>query len=159
MRGYTTPNSKSNGRMLKKAASGVLASFRPSTYRKGTPRAFTRCGLADGLFEHPVRLCLVPVNVWPIQFRRIEVGLTPAVRQSNAWPLRMDLARQYTKCTSRGELPMVLIYESDPLDNEDARGRFYHVCRGRIDRKEIQLPAGEQVYDCLLYTSPRPRDS
>ena len=43
---------------------------------------------------------------------------------------------------------MVLIYESDPLDNEDARGRFYHVCRGRIDRTEIQLPAGEKVYEC-----------
>ena len=41
---------------------------------------------------------------------------------------------------------MVLIYESDPLDNEDARGRFYHVCRGRIDRTEIQLPADEKVY-------------
>mgnify|MGYP003481445336 CR=1 FL=1 len=45
---------------------------------------------------------------------------------------------------------MVLIYESDPLDNEDARGRFYHVCRGRIDRNEIQLPAGEQVYECAV---------
>jgi hypothetical protein len=31
---------------------------------------------------------------------------------------------------------MVLIYENDPLDNEDARGRFYHVCRGEsIARK------------------------
>jgi len=36
--------------MLKKAASFVLASFRPSTYRKGTPRAFTRCGLAGQPF-------------------------------------------------------------------------------------------------------------
>ena len=40
---------------------------------------------------------------------------------------------------------MVLIYESDPLDNDDARGRFYHVCRGRIDRTEIQIPVGEKV--------------
>ena len=45
---------------------------------------------------------------------------------------------------------MVLIYESDPLDNDDARGRFYHVCRGRIDRTEIQLPAGEKVYECAV---------
>ena len=45
---------------------------------------------------------------------------------------------------------MVLIYESDPLDNDEARGRFYHVCRGRIDRTEIQLPAGEQVYECAV---------
>ena len=43
---------------------------------------------------------------------------------------------------------MVLIYENDPLDNEDARGRFYHVCRGRILRTEIQLPSGESVYEC-----------
>jgi len=36
--------------MLKKSASIVLASFRPSTYRKGTPRAFTRCDLAGQPF-------------------------------------------------------------------------------------------------------------
>ena len=28
----------------------VLASFRPSTYPKGTPQAFTRCGLAGRSF-------------------------------------------------------------------------------------------------------------
>ncbi len=43
---------------------------------------------------------------------------------------------------------MVLIYENDPLDNEDARGRFYHVCRGKIDRTEIQLPADAAIYEC-----------
>jgi len=64
--------------------------------------------------------------------------------------LQVELARQYTRLGFRGELPMVLIYESDPLDNEDARGRFYHVCRGRIDRNEIHLPAGEQVYECAV---------
>ncbi len=37
-------------RLLKKSASGVLASFRPSTYRKGTPRPFTRYGLAERPF-------------------------------------------------------------------------------------------------------------
>ena len=46
---------------------------------------------------------------------------------------------------------MVLIYESDPLDNDDARGRFYHVCRGRIDRTEIQLPAAFQQLDARIY--------
>ena len=45
---------------------------------------------------------------------------------------------------------MVLIYETDPLDHEDARGRFYHVCRGRIERNEIQLPAGESLYECPI---------
>ena len=34
--------------MLKKSASVVLASLRGSTYRKGTPRLFARCGLACG---------------------------------------------------------------------------------------------------------------
>lgn len=39
--------------LLKKTANIVLASFRASTYPPGTPRPFTRCGLADGLFEQP----------------------------------------------------------------------------------------------------------
>ena len=38
----------SHSRMLKNSASGVLASYRPSTYYKGMLRAFTRCGLARG---------------------------------------------------------------------------------------------------------------
>jgi hypothetical protein len=37
-------------RMLKKSASVVLASFRPSAYHEGTPQAFTRCGLAERSF-------------------------------------------------------------------------------------------------------------
>ena len=45
---------------------------------------------------------------------------------------------------------MVLIYESDPLDTDDARGRFYHVCCGRIDRTEIQLPVDKKVYECAV---------
>jgi len=36
--------------MLKKSASIVLASLRGSTYRKGTPRLFARCGLAGQPF-------------------------------------------------------------------------------------------------------------
>jgi hypothetical protein len=66
--------------------------------------------------------------------------------------LRMQLFRQYTSPRkTKGRNPgMVLIYESDPLDDENARGRFYHVCRGRIDRTEIQLPAGESVYECAV---------
>jgi len=37
--------------MLKKSASGVLASLRGSTYRsKRTPRLFARCGLAGQPF-------------------------------------------------------------------------------------------------------------
>jgi hypothetical protein len=66
--------------------------------------------------------------------------------------LRMRLARQYSsQIRAKGrDAQMVLIYESDPLDDEDARGRFYHVCRGRIERTEIQLPSGESVYECAV---------
>ena len=45
-------------------------------------------------------------------------------------------------------ISMVLIYENDPLDNEDARGRFYHVCQGKIMRTEIQLPQGGTLFEC-----------
>ena len=27
---------------------------------------------------------------------------------------------------------MILKYESDVMDDENARGKFYHVCQGRI---------------------------
>ena len=43
---------------------------------------------------------------------------------------------------------MVLIYENDPLDDEYASGRFYHVCRGRIDRIPLTIPAVEAPYEC-----------
>jgi hypothetical protein len=64
--------------------------------------------------------------------------------------LRTQISRQYTspRRAKGRNARMVLIYENDPLDDENARGRFYHVCRGRIDRNEIQLPAGESVYEC-----------
>ncbi len=63
--------------------------------------------------------------------------------------LRPSNEGQYTRSIITGSYAiMVLIYESDPLDNEDARGRFYHVCRGRIDRTEIRLPEGQSIYEC-----------
>ena len=43
---------------------------------------------------------------------------------------------------------MVLIYENDPLDNEHARGRFYHVCCGRVERTELQIPPPGQPHEC-----------
>ena len=72
MPGSMRPNSKSSNRTLKKTASFVLASLRDSTYRKGTPPLFARCGRADGLFEYPA------------------IG---------AWPLRVGLVPQYTQAT------------------------------------------------------------
>jgi hypothetical protein len=81
--------------MLKKSASIVLASFRPSTYPKGTPRAFTRCGLAaerrvlarlgwagekSGHFEHPAEVfycCAARLSSSQMHFLTIEVLACP----------------------------------------------------------------------------------
>ncbi len=43
---------------------------------------------------------------------------------------------------------MVLIYENDPLDDEHARGKFYHVCRGRIDRTPLVIPLEDKPLEC-----------
>jgi hypothetical protein len=43
---------------------------------------------------------------------------------------------------------MVLIFESDPLDNEHARGRFYHVCLGRVQTEEMAPPPPDRPYEC-----------
>lgn len=43
---------------------------------------------------------------------------------------------------------MVLIFENDPLDTEDAGGHFYHVCGGRIEKKEMSPPPPDQPYEC-----------
>jgi hypothetical protein len=43
---------------------------------------------------------------------------------------------------------MVLIYESDPLDDEHARGKFYHVCLGRIERMPLTIPDPKSPYEC-----------
>ena len=43
---------------------------------------------------------------------------------------------------------MVLIYESDPMDDEKSRGSFYHVCKGRIDRTPLNLPDRDRPSEC-----------
>ncbi len=43
---------------------------------------------------------------------------------------------------------MVLIYENDPLDTEDAGGSFYHVCSGRIVKEAMTPPPPDQPYEC-----------
>jgi hypothetical protein len=48
------PSSLSTNRMLKKPASGVLASFKPSTYPRGYASGLSlAAALLNGLFEHP----------------------------------------------------------------------------------------------------------
>jgi hypothetical protein len=46
------------------------------------------------------------------------------------------------------DLSMVLIHESDSLDDEHSRGNFYHVCRGRIDRTPLKVPEAGRSYEC-----------
>jgi hypothetical protein len=43
---------------------------------------------------------------------------------------------------------MILIYVNDPLDNEDARGHFYHVCRGHVEETELRVPPPDKPYEC-----------
>ena len=43
---------------------------------------------------------------------------------------------------------MVLLFENDPLDTEDARGHFYHVCRGKVEGIELSVPPPDQPYEC-----------
>jgi len=47
------PRRDHTGRMLKKFASGVLASLRDSTYRSVRLASSLDAALLDGLFEHP----------------------------------------------------------------------------------------------------------
>jgi len=34
------------------------------------------------------------------------------------------------------------------MDVEDARGRFYHVCQGRVQETELAIPPPGQPYEC-----------
>lgn len=43
---------------------------------------------------------------------------------------------------------MVLRYESDVLDDEHARGKFYHVCQGRIQDTPLGPPSEDNPYEC-----------
>jgi hypothetical protein len=53
-----------SSRLLKKSASGVLASLRGSTYRSVRFAASLAAALLDSLFEHPeVILTLVPSTI------------------------------------------------------------------------------------------------
>jgi hypothetical protein len=46
--------------------------------------------------------------------------------------------------------PMVLAYILDPLDEEQARGHFYHVCRGTMQKEEIFPPADGEPIMCTV---------
>ena len=43
---------------------------------------------------------------------------------------------------------MVLLYVNDPLDTEEARGRFYHVCLGKVEERELAVPPPDKPYEC-----------
>ncbi len=71
--------------MLKKSASGVLASRRGSTYQPVRLASSLAAALLDGLFEHPVVVqAAVPLGAcWPI-FRIHRVFPQPAKGQENS---------------------------------------------------------------------------
>lgn len=46
------------------------------------------------------------------------------------------------------EEQMVLKFEYDPLDHEQARGHWYHVCLGRVEEKEMMVPPPGETYEC-----------
>lgn len=43
---------------------------------------------------------------------------------------------------------MVLKFEQDPMDTDDARGHFYHVCNGRVEEQELSIPPPDKPYEC-----------
>lgn len=43
---------------------------------------------------------------------------------------------------------MILKYESDILDDEHARGNFYHVCQGRVQDTPVQVPPADEPIEC-----------
>lgn len=43
---------------------------------------------------------------------------------------------------------MILKYESDSLDDEHARGHFYHVCLGRTEETELPVAPPGKPYEC-----------
>jgi hypothetical protein len=45
---------------------------------------------------------------------------------------------------------MVLTYILDPLDDEHARGHFYHVCRGVMQKEEIFPPPDGEPITCAV---------
>jgi len=45
---------------------------------------------------------------------------------------------------------MVLAFISDPVDEEHASGRFYHVCRGVMLKEEVLPPADGEPITCTV---------
>jgi hypothetical protein len=43
---------------------------------------------------------------------------------------------------------MVLTFISDPLDEEHATGRFFHVCRGVLQKEEVFPPRDGEPIMC-----------
>ncbi len=43
---------------------------------------------------------------------------------------------------------MILKYESDVLDDEEARGKFYHVCEGQLQDRPLRVPSPDEPYEC-----------
>ena len=64
--------------MLNKSVSGVLTSFRASTYPKGSLGPSLAAALLDSLFEHPVKVSCVSPGVQAIESLLFKVGFFAA---------------------------------------------------------------------------------
>ena len=97
------------------SASGVLASLRPSTYRKGTPRPFVRY-LLDGHFEHPVKrdsCCAVSADLRQFLIRRVCLKLLNNFKK---------LANAFLFC--QGNKPRWVDVAEAAAESHEAGGRF-----------------------------------
>jgi transcription initiation factor IIE alpha subunit len=43
---------------------------------------------------------------------------------------------------------MILRYESDVMDDENARGNFYHICQGQSQDTPLSIPPEDQPFEC-----------
>jgi hypothetical protein len=62
--------------MLKKFASGVLASLRGSTYRSVRFASSLAAALPDSLFEHPTGMARAPIASISMTVREVRVGFS-----------------------------------------------------------------------------------
>ena len=78
-------------RMLKKSASGVLASLRGSTYRSVRLASSLAAALLDSLFEHPARRSLVVLDVRPLYSHPVPI-VVPKTPSNLTFPVAMAAA-------------------------------------------------------------------
>ena len=127
--------------MLKKSASGVLASFRPSTYPRGY--AFgpsLAAALLDELFEHPAGSYPVVPTCGPLDFRRA----------GHDFPSLLDFALDRSFQNKAQKIPLVFPLRRTRFDGRGGTAPGKHgiaPSRG-IHRGSNHTGASKPVRDC-----------